>query len=289
MTTPKSWILGIDLRPRSDGAIRFGAWLHGQAPEDVKLLGMHVLELDDERPLHDHEQMRVTTEAMLDRAGVRAAFASVEVIAADRPETALEALQRGEAARGLIIGRRAVTDSDALIRLGSVARRVLRRLVAPTFVVPPELEAEKIGAGPIVVAVTPDEASVGAVNFARRLATELRRSLVYLTVVSTPVDYIPTDRLDAVRAERVVQKMRGAEAATHAWLLGLGARERLIVRRGDVLIELLAAAAELAAPFVVSGSRQLGAIERVFGLSVASYLAAHAAVPVLVVPSDAVA
>ena len=288
MTAQQPWIIGIDLRPRSDGAVRFGGWLHAQAPEHVKLLGVHVLGHDDDGDQHGRERVQVAIAETLARARVRAAFASVEVIAADRPETALESRQRDEAARGLIIGRRAATDSDALIRLGSVARRVLRRLVAPTFVVPPELEVEKIGAGPIVVAVTPDETSVGAVKIARRLATELGRSLVYLTVVSTSLDYIPTDRLDAVLAERIAQKMRGAEAVTHAWLLGLGARERLIVRRGDVLAELLAAAAELSAPFVVSGSRKLSPAERLFGLSVTSYVAAHAALPVLVVPSDVV-
>lgn len=289
MSAQQPWIIGIDLRPRSDGAVRFGAWLHAQAPEHVKLLGMHVLERDDDWHPHGREQALDATEATLERAGVRAAFARVEVVTADRPETALESLQTTEEARGLILGRRAATDSDALIRLGSVARRVLRRLVVPTFVVPPELEVETIGAGPIVVAVTPDEASVGAVKFARRLAAELRRSLACVTVVSTPMDHVPTERLDPVHAERVAQQMRGAGAVTHAWLLNLGARERVIVRRGDVLTQILAAAAELSAPFVVSGSRQLGAVERVFGLSVASYLAAHAALPVLVVPSDAVA
>ncbi|MCY0993096.1 universal stress protein [Nannocystis sp. ILAH1] len=289
MTAPQPWIIGIDLRPRSDGAVRFGAWLHAQAPEHVKLLGMHVLEHDDDRHLHCREQTQGITEETLERAGVRAAFARVEVVAADRPEIALESLQRAEEARGLIIGRRATTDSDAIIRLGSVARRVLRRLVAPTFVVPPELAAEKIGAGPIVVAITPDEASVGAVKFASRLAQELGRSLVYLTVVSTSVDHVPMERLDAVLAERVAQKMRGAGAVIHAWLLNLGARERVIVRRGDALTQILAGAAELSAPFVVTGSRQLSAVDRMFGLSVASYLAANAALPVLVVPSDAVA
>lgn len=286
MTAQQPWIIGVDLRPRSDGAVRFGAWLHAQASEDVKLLGVHVLEHDDDRHVDGREQAQVSTEEVLERAGVRAAFAGVEVVAADRPETALESIQRAEAARGVIIGRRAAGASDALIRLGSVARRVLRRLVAPTFVVPPDLADAQIGAGPIVVAVTPDEASVGAVRFARRLATELRRSLVYVTVVSTSVDFIPPVQLDAVLAERAAQKVRAAEALTQAWLLEQGVRERLVVRRGDVLTQIQAAAVELAAPFVVCGSRQMSAIERVFGLSIASELAAVATLPVLVVPSD---
>ena len=200
MTAQQSWIIGIDLRPRSDGAVRFGGWLHAQAPGDVKLLGVHALEHDEDRYLHSREQVEVAIEETLERAGVRAAFTSVEVSAADRPETALESLHQAVDAHGFIIGRRASTDSGAIIRLGSVARRMLRRLVAPTFVVPPELEADKIGAGPIVVAVTPVEASVGAVKFAQRLATELRRSLVYVTAVATSADYIPDDRLDAVLA-----------------------------------------------------------------------------------------
>lgn len=288
MTAHPPWILGIDLRPRSDGAIRFGGWLRSQAPDDIKLRGVHALAHDDDGYPNTREQVQVAVEETLDRAGVRAAFDSVEVIAADRPETALESLQRNVDARGFIIGRRATADSEAIVRLGSVARRMLRRLVAPTFVVPPELEAEKIGAGPIVVAVTPDEASVGAVKFARRLATELRRSLVCVTVISTSADYIPPDRIDAVLAERVAQKVRGAEAITFAWLLSLGIRERLVVRPGDALTQILAVATELSAPFVVTGSRKLSTVERLFGLSVASWLAAQAALPVLVVPSDAV-
>jgi nucleotide-binding universal stress UspA family protein len=289
MSAQQPWIVGIDLRPRSDGAVRFGAWLQAQASDDVNLFGVHVLESDDERRTDPRELAQEATEVALERAGVRAAFARVEVVAADRPEVALESLQRSEAARGLIIGRRAAADDEAIIRLGSVARRVLRRLVAPTFVVPPGLDAAKLGAGPIVVAVTPDEASVGAVKFARQLAATLRRSLVYVAVVSTSTDFIPPDRLDAVLAERAAQKVRAAEALTQAWLLERGAQERLVVRRGDVLTQIMAAAAELSAPFVVTGSRKLSAVERLFGLSVASWLAAQAALPVLVVPSDAAA
>lgn len=289
MTARRTWIVGIDLRARSDGAARFGAWLQAQAPEALEVIGLHALKAEDGGQADERRRAKSLTEEALERAGVRQAFARVEVIEAERPETALESLLWAEGAQGLIIGRRAAADSGSIIRLGTVARRVLRRLVVPTFVVPPELAAEKTGAGPIVVAVTPDEASVGAVKFAGRLAAELRRSLVYVTVVSTSVDFIPPDQLDAALAERVARTIRGVEAATQAWLLEQGVGERVVVRRGDVFGQIFAAAAELSAPFVVCGSRQMGAVQRVFGLSVASELAAHAALPILVVPSDVVA
>ena len=94
MTAQQPWIIGIDLRPRSDGAVRFGGWLQAQAPESVKLLGVHALEHDEDRYLHSREQVEVAIEDTLERAGVRAALASVEVSAADRPETALESLHQ---------------------------------------------------------------------------------------------------------------------------------------------------------------------------------------------------
>lgn len=169
---------GIDFRPRSDGAVRFGGWLRAQAPDDVNLLGVHALEQDDDRYSNSREQVQVAVEETLGRAGVRAAFDGVEVTAPDRP------LQRAAHAAGFIIGRRTTADSGAIIRLGSVARRMLRRLVAPTFVVPPELEAEKIGTGPIVVAVTPDDASAAG---ARRAIGRRRMNRKGSAVLQCPL------------------------------------------------------------------------------------------------------
>lgn len=291
MTAKQKWVVGIDLRQRSDGAVRFGTWLHTQAPQAVELVGVHVLEPDELDLLatrsRTREQMRLAAEQTLDRADARAAFVGVDVVEADHPVTALETTLRRESAHGIIIGRRAAGDSAALIRLGSVARRMLRRLVAPTFVVPPDFDVAQLGDGPILVAVTPDEASVGAVKVARVLAAALRRPLQFVRAVSTPTKYVPLDRADAVLAEREAQQQRAADALTQSWLIEQGATGPLLTRRGDELSVIMAAAAAHAAPFVVCGSRLLSALERVFGLSVSSELAAQATTPVLVVPSDA--
>lgn len=284
MNTKERWIVGIDLRPRSDGAVTLATWLHAQAPEAIELVGIHVAEAGEGEE-DGGARVRTATEQAVARA--RAAFVAVEVVAADDPATALATAQQARAARGLIIGRRANSEDAALNRLGSVARRLLRRLVAPTFVVPPDLALARLGAGPVVVAVTPDEASVGAVKIGQKLSAVLRRPLAFVTVVSTPVDYIAPDRVHPVAEERAAQKMRAADATTSAWLLEQGVHGQVFVRRGDTLSQIEVTATELAAPFVVCGSRLLGIAGRLFGLSVSSELAAVAGLPVLVVPSDA--
>jgi hypothetical protein len=47
MTARRTWIVGIDLRARSDGAARFGAWLQAQAPEALEVIGLHALKAED--------------------------------------------------------------------------------------------------------------------------------------------------------------------------------------------------------------------------------------------------
>lgn len=287
MPGTQKWIVGIDVRPRSDGAVRFGAWLHAQTGGTAELLGVHVAE---SQPLVEHgqlasdtrEQLRLTAERAVERVGARAAFAAIEVVEAEHPVRALETAHEVEGAYGLIVGRRAAGAGEALIRLGSVARRLLRRLVAPTFIVPPDVEAGRLGDGPIVVALTPTAASAGAVAVAHSLATATGRPLVFVHAAQISEEHAASDRPPAARAEATA-----AGTLTRAWLEERGLVGRLVVRGGEALTAVLSTAASEAAPFLVCGSRQLSAVERIFGLSLSSDLAAQAAIPVLVVPPDA--
>ncbi|MBZ5708448.1 universal stress protein [Nannocystis pusilla] len=289
-----SWIVGVDLRHRSDGAVRFGAWLRAQTGGAIELVGVHVAptdvvdQLDQfEGRVRVRERLKTEAELAMDRAGVRDAYAEVELIEADEPAEALANARAGRTAVGLIVGRKAASDGRDLVRLGSVARRLLQRLVVPTFVVPPDLAADQLGSGPIVVAVTPADASAGAVEVGAAMARALGRPLVFVRVVSVPEEYTQiywsTDALAQFKGQTIAAaKDRSAE-----WLADHGRSEPVVVRYGDTITEILAVAAEQGAPFLVCGSRLLSRVERVIALSTSSELAARAAIPVLVVPPDA--
>jgi nucleotide-binding universal stress UspA family protein len=291
MRAPAKWIVGIDVRRRSDGAVAFAAWLHAQLRDP--LIGVHVAAREmftamDQLagPTQSDVRLRVELERSLAEAGQGDAFARVEVIEALDPVGPLEERCREEGA-GLIIGRIAGQSSYEMVRLGAVARRLLRGLVAPIWVVPPDLRAETIGQGTILVAVTPEEASVGAVRVAWRLAAALGRKIMFVQVVN---ELIQRSSLfparETVEREQTDQQ-REAEAKTRGWLMDLEVEGPLDVRRGGTLEEILVATRRHDAAFVVTGTRRLGLLGRIFSGSLSSELAAHSSVPMLVVPPDA--
>lgn len=289
-----TWIIGIDLRERSEGAACFAAWLQRQAPDATRLLALHAIEegaLDEHLQLaglvRTRERLRLAVERALEQADVRAAFAGIEVVDGVDPVTALETALQAERARGLIVGRRTVGTGMQLVRLGRVARRLLRRLPAPTFVVPPDWQAGALGAGPIVVAVTPAEASIGAVKVAQALGAATRRPIEFIHVVPTSPIYAALSPPGGGHPDRDARQLAEVAALMRTWLAQQNASGQLTVRRGDEFDEILAVVAERAAPLLVCGSRQLSLSERAFGLSLSSELAARAPIPVLVVPSDA--
>ncbi|HEY8377431.1 MAG TPA: universal stress protein, partial [Nannocystis sp.] len=123
----KTWIVGVDLRHRSDGAVRFAAWLYGQTQGAVELVGIHaapesvVAELDRfEGRAQVRERLRAEAELAVAHAGARAVFSAVELVEAQVPAEALAAARAARAAAGLIVGRKAASDGRDLVRLGSV-------------------------------------------------------------------------------------------------------------------------------------------------------------------------
>lgn len=292
MRTAMKWIVGIDVRPTSDGAVAFAAWL--QAQTQATLIGVHVAAremfaaLDQlAGPVQSDTRLRVELERSLAEMGVGEAFARVEVIDAMDPVGPLEAKCAAEGASGLIIGRVARRSGDELVRLGAVARRLLRELAAPIWVVPPDLSAAAIGGGAVLVAVTPNEDSVGAVRVGARMATALGRTLIFVRVVNAVVEHASLFPPGEALREREAELLREAEAQTRGWLMDLEVEGPLDMRRGGTLEEIVAAARRHEAAFVVCGSRRLGLLGRLFSGSLSSELAAHAPVPVLVVPPDA--
>ena len=293
----KTWIVGVDLRHRSDGAVRFGAWLREQAGKAMELLGIHVVpttvieDLDQfEGRVQVRERLRTEADLTVRQAGVEDAYPPVELVEADDPAEALASERAQRVAAGLIVGRKAASDGRDLIRLGTVARRLLQRLVVPTFVVPPDLEADRLSSvlkGPVVIAVTPAEASIGALQVGLALAKLLGRPALFVRVVNVPEEYTQIYWSTEALAQFKNQTIEAARDRTAQWLTEQGCSAPLTVRYGDTLTELLATLTEQRAPLLVCGSRLLSRAERLIALSTSSELAARAAVPVLVVPPDA--
>lgn len=270
----------------------FAAWLHEQLQS--LLIGVHVSGREPSTAMDPSNGsaagdvgLRAELAGSLAEAGFAGAFARVEVIEAVDPVGPLEERCKEEGAFGLIIGRVGRESNYGTVRLGAVARRLLRGLVAPIWVVPPDLRAATIGHGPILVAVTPEDASVGAVRLAARLAAALGREILFVQVVNDLIQHSSLFPAREPAEKALTDEQREAEAGTRAWLTGLAVEGPLDVRRGGTLEEIVVATRRHDAAFVVCGTRRLGMLGRIFSGSLSSELAAHASVPVLVVPPDA--
>lgn len=291
------WIVGVDLRKRSDGAVRFATWLKGlfQDPAQAPALrGVHVLEDAQVNALRKHGSRaeirgRLEAEAQLvvTRAGAEGALASLEVAESRRAEDGLTSECQEHGADALIIGRKSGVDEAAVVRLGTVARRLLRTLPAPVIVVPPDLESAAFGSGPIVLAAVPGDSSVGALRFAAALARQTGRGFVVTHVVRVPLDYAQLYWSDA-EVEKVHEEHRAAAfRRLKEWLVTHGAEGARVDLRSGLEFDALAdACAEHRAALLVTGTRRLTNLERLALLSVSSDLAGHARLPVAVIPPD---
>jgi len=279
MDPKKPWIVGLDLSLRSRGALVFAAWL--QRVGQVPLVGVHMLEewvrtLAPEDPV---PELRAAATSLATAAGLHA-FDRLQV---DTVEEASEGLVEScAAASGLVIGRAAERGSRAVVRLGRVARRVLRRLPCPVVVVPPDLSA--VGVGPILLATDLGPASSTAARFAAEMAVRCGHSLELLHVVDDrSVQLI--DALQSAWAARREASVAAGEAALTQWagehLLGAATRH---VRTGNPVDAIAETAAARRAALVVVGSRRLSTVMRYFSTSTSSELAATATCPVCVVP-----
>jgi nucleotide-binding universal stress UspA family protein len=295
MTSSTKWILGLDLREGAEGPLVFARWLqaaltgHGTA---AQLDSIHVLEQDQLGLLasadrHD-EAAALAEDALaktLDRSGDSTPLDGLRFVDVGTPDDVLAHAARD--ADGLLIGRLAPRGKDRLMRLGGVARRLLRKLPGPTWVVPPDLGPAQVGKGPIILACDAAEDSIGAARYALRMADLLRRELILAHVVPMPygwsIGYLPPESVKQVRADLRTRGERTLERwATQHGITGL----RGVVTEGIVPEELARLAHSEDALAIISGSRRLNAVERLFVTSVGSELAASATCPVVVVPPD---
>lgn len=286
------WIVGIDLRERSHGAIAFASWVRRQAdahafvaahatPDFAASLG---------EPPVDRDEVHASTLELLrkdlDSVGAGGDFVETGLIEAVAPEDGLTEAMRRNAAQGLVIGRRANKIDDAWIRLGRVARRLLRTLPGPVITVPADLTADDLGDGPVLATTDLTPTSAAALAFAQRWADDLGRPLHVAHVVEPAgriARHAPADAWDTPPAATPPAERTTLEP----WLHEHGIRDATVrLERGPVL-ETLREIIESTRPCtVVCGSRSLSVVERIFTSSVASSLAGISPVPVAVIPAD---
>jgi nucleotide-binding universal stress UspA family protein len=288
------WIVGLDLRRLSQGAIRFAAWLgrSSTAQGGEHIVGIHVLEEAHLRAALRYHHLkelvdgaREAAEEVVTRVGAEEQIDEIHIVQGGTAERSLEAARIYHHADAIIIGRYAKREGRSLLRLGRVARRIVRRLAMPVVVVPPDHDPPQGNEGPVLASVNLGEETDEAVAFAASLAERLQRPLVLAHVVPRPEDYgahyIPEASIDRMTREH----QQEGEQALAEWASAHGHHDaERVVLQGGVVDRLVDLAVERDASLLVAGSRQLSTFERVLLTSVGSELAATAPCPVAIVP-----
>ncbi|MFO0583919.1 MAG: universal stress protein [Anaeromyxobacter sp.] len=290
------WIIGLDLRPRSVGALRFASWLGAEsAPrEPERFVAVHVLEEEHLRAALRSQHLseveaaaRGQVRRLLDEEDPEGRIVEVEVVQSTHADEGLRAERVSRKADGAIIGRLAGADERRIVRLGRVARRLLRDPPGPTFVVPPDLRRGAVGSGPVVALTSLDADAEAACDLAAALAARLGRPLDLVHVVphlaaSSP-EFVPA----ALLAEETAVLVAQGEKDLAAWIRARGLHpSRTHVLRGDLFDAAVLHAEQARAPFLVVGVHVRGGLERLVSPSIASELAATSTLPVLVVPAS---
>lgn len=170
--------------------------------------------------------------------------------------------------------------------LGSVAERVLRRSPCPVIIVPAREDARVRpgGNGRILCATDGSDASLQAVECARRLASDLSAPLSLVTVFDWPFG----ERHDSKAVARLRQDLE-REAGdmlvrlTRDWTVPVDTA----VRCGKAGTEIVRYADERLAELIVVGVSGRGAIDRALLGSTAGQVARDASCPTLTVPAAA--
>lgn len=225
------------------------------------------------------DEARSAAEKAAVEAGAREAFDRIEAVPGS-PVDALVAASNFYDVDGLLIGRHGPRDGGTIVRLGTVARQLLRRLPTAVMVVPPDHDPAEHPRGPVLVAtdLAPDASAAG--RFGLRLAQELGVDLVLLHVPETGQ---LAAQLGAAPHSPIVADPEAFDQWVQQYGLG-GARTETCP--GDPVEQTLKLARAHDASIIVCGSRRLSTMDRVFQASTGSTLAAHARRPVVVVPPE---
>jgi nucleotide-binding universal stress UspA family protein len=277
------WLIGLSLSSDELGPLELGAWLHEATGARLDAVHVAIVPTLPQRYFAELEQaFREVAERQIADVGLTNQVSSAEVrlgrnVAHDLVERATEL------GAGLLVGRCAPRSSPAIVRLGRVARRVLRHLPGVVGVAPPDLKRKDIGSGPVLLAIEPESGCDSAVEFARSLSAATGRELLATHVAdeAAAVRFLPADLPRRYRASLEEQAKVALDAFVKRHEL---ADVRVLQAGGSAVEQLLELSRREQASAIVCGSRRLSAAERIFEGSIGSALAANAEVPVFVVP-----
>ncbi len=278
------WLLGLKLGQEDRGALTFLGWLRGTRAE-TQLLAQHTMPAFATGAASD---LQVAADAALREALAQIGFVdpATAVLPGGAPEENLARAAGVHAVEAIVVGRRATARETRLVRLGSVARRLLRVLPVPVLVVPPEVSSSGVPIGPVVLALDGETDAHRAVTFARRMCEIMKRPLALAHVAPAmrqiAAPYIPTAYWG--RAQSEVREAARRRLQTQIEALDLGDTP-LLEREDGVVAGLTQIGSNEQASMIVCSSRRMAVTDRIFSLSVGSALAATADFPVAVVPS----
>ena len=283
------WLVGIDTYDLSRGAVAFARWMARRSDAQT-FIGTHVIEnysvevWADAGP--EHPPLRPYVDEALAPLQNDGVFARAEAISAGTAVQGLINAAHEHAADGFLVGRIKPAKKETIVRLGRVARKLLRRLPGPAIVVPPDLAISEFSDGPVILATELRAASRGAARFAKAISAALDLDLLVTTVATVPeplARFLAPDRYDAIRERRI--KNAGGELQT--WIADHDLSDaRTSVVSGSVSPSLLDVCKLAGASMLIVGSRGLGTAERFYNSSIGSELAAACPIPVAVVPPD---
>jgi nucleotide-binding universal stress UspA family protein len=287
------WIVGVDLRETATGALQFSQWLARHAPRAYahSFVPVHVLEesylsqiLRWSHAQDVEERALADARHQIARAELGGAAEPVKVVHGGVADDALVRELVAEHADALVIGRQAPSHERHFVRLGRVARRLVRQLPCPIVVAPPDLRADQVGGGPILLATDLEETCGSAARFAQRMSAATGRRIVVAHIIPHEIEsarYVPTTTIEQFYSQVGLDRQRDLQTwkATH----GLG-DAGAVVAHGDIVARLTAIAEVEGSPMIVCGSRGLGALERVFVTSIATDLSCWAGTTIAIVP-----
>lgn len=279
------WIIGVDLQQAHSAPLELATWLDISSTFVVT----HFIDRALLRTLQPDvvDQVCEGATVALANAVTRAGLARrAEVVLAHgaSPENALADLAAERKADAIVVARRAAVGEDRVFRLGRVARRLLRRLPSRIVVVPPELSAEGIRGGPVLLAVDGIHDPRSAARFASEVANVHEREVEMVHVYRTPFAAGASQAPAAYRSGMHRRYREQQHEKLQSWLdlYGLTGSQVHEVE-GETVARITHVAVDRGACMVVCASRQMTASERIFNSSVGSLLAASAPFPVAVV------
>lgn len=288
-----TWILGYDGRERTRGALRMTRWLDERLPLPWSFRAVHVVEHATRgryEPISAEEaQTRQDTRTLLEHWPAVSPLQTLEFVHGRQVDDALTALLDEGRGRALVLGRAAFSGSRSMVKLGRVARKLVRAAPGPLLIVPPDLDPDRLSTGPILIGTDLTKGSAAAAQFGDGLAQALDRRavLVHVAGEEVPGRRTPIPAITDV-ADKLEHSRQQLDAVFDDWVNrhDLQHLDRFTLS-GQPASGLLDEAAHAGACMVVIGTRRLPLSERfLLDRSLASELAATAPVPVFIIPGD---